>query len=282
MKKIGIYVNPERDPSLASAKHTAEALISRGQQVFMDDTYRNKILIDGVLFVSHEDLIKDTDLVIVLGGDGTILKVIGDAAMHNTPVIGINLGHLGFLTQAERDDEEIFDKIVNGEFSVKHFMMLKARVLKSGKLVSEHIALNDIILRGKESRMISLQVEVDGNITNHYLADGIVAASSTGSTAYSLSSGGPIVHQDLDCIILTPVCPHSLKSRCIIVPPDSKVVLRFDSSCSSEAELKADGNFAGYLEDGDLVEIERYETRAPLAILDGHNYFDVIRRKLAD
>ncbi len=282
MNKIGIYVNPERDPKLASAKHTAEALISRGKEVLMDETYQAEISIQGVLFVTHQEMMQSAELVVALGGDGTILKVIGDAAKYDTPVIGINLGHLGFLTQAERDDEEIFDKIVNGEYSVKYFMMLAAQLVKNGQPQEEHIVLNDIILRGAEAKMISLTVEVDGNVTNSYLADGIIASTSTGSTAYSLSCGGPIVHQALDCIILTPVCPHTLKSRCIVIPPQSNVVLRLDSTLSSEADMKADGYSVGRLSDGDYVKIVKHQGRAPLAVLDGHNYFDVIRRKLAD
>ncbi len=282
MKKVGIFVNPERDPNLSSAQKTAEALISRGQVVLMDEAYRESISVNGVLFVRHDVMMQDADLIVALGGDGTILKVVHDAAEFDTPVIGINLGHLGFLTQAERDDTEIFDKIAQGKFSVEYFMLLNASVIKGGKEIERDIALNDIILRGADERIISLTVEVDGNEAASYLADGIIAATSTGSTAYSLSCGGPIVHRGLDCIILTPVCPHTLKSRCIVLPPESKVTLRFDAAYCEGAELRVDGNLTERLEDGDYVEIKKSEKRVPLAILDGHNYFNVIRRKLAD
>ena len=283
MKKIGIFVNRERDPQLSAAINAITALTMRGATVLFDVAYKPELDLDNVEFVTHRDMMKTADLIVTLGGDGTILKVISDAAEYDTPVIGINLGHLGFLTQAEKDDQAIFDKIVNGEFSVNRFMMLKAQIFRDGKPSDiSALALNDIIFRGDGTKMISLNVEVDGTVTNSYLADGIIVATSTGSTAYSLSCGGPIVHQALDCIILTPVCPHTLKSRCIVIPPDSRVVLRFDASYCSEAELKADGNPLGHLKDGDYIEIVKSDKRAPLATVDGGNYFDVIRKKLSD
>lgn len=195
MQNIGFFVNLERDPKLLAAKHTAKELISRGIHVFFDEEYRSQLSDLDASFLPHSELVKSVELIVTLGGDGTILKVIGDAAQAGTPVIGINLGHLGFLTQAEKDDTEIFDKIVNDEFKVSQFMMLEAQILKGGSPSSKVLALNDIIFRGKGGKMLSLEVEVDGTVANRYLADGVIVSTATGSTAYSLSCGGPIVHQ---------------------------------------------------------------------------------------
>ncbi len=282
MQNIGIFVNLERDPELVWARHAAIQLIERGIRVFFDLKYNARLEDLEVSFLPHKELINKAELIVALGGDGTILKVIGDAAQSGTPVIGINLGHLGFLTQAEKGDCEIFEKIAKGEFEIKNMMMLEAQVFKAAKPASTLFALNDIIFRGNGAKMLSLEVEVDGTIANHYLADGVIVATSTGSTAYSLSCGGPIVHQALDCMILTPICPHTLKSRCIVIPPESKIKLKFDPSYYSDAGLKADGCFADNLSEGDYIEIVRAAKPAPLAILDTHNYFDVIRQKLSD
>lgn len=282
MQNIGFFVNLERDPKLLAAKHTAKELISRGIHVFFDEEYRSQLSDLDASFLPHSELVKSVELIVTLGGDGTILKVIGDAAQAGTPVIGINLGHLGFLTQAEKDDTEIFDKIVNDEFKVSQFMMLEAQILKGGYPSSKVLALNDIIFRGKGGKMLSLEVEVDGTVANRYLADGVIVSTATGSTAYSLSCGGPIVHQSLDCIILTPICPHTLKSRCIVIPPDAKVRLKFDPGYHNDAVLKADGIIADNLTDGDYIEIVKAEKPAPLAILNTRNYFDVVREKLSD
>ncbi len=282
MKKIGIFLNQDRDPQLNSAKHAATELIRRGVSVFFDLSYKAELSDTDAEFVSHRDMLEKSDLIVALGGDGTILKIIKDAACFDTPVMGINLGHLGFLTQAEKGDDSIFDKIANGDYTVNHFMMLKAVIYKNNKPYECSMALNDIILRGNNAKMISLEVEIDGTIANRYLADGIIAATSIGSTAYSLSCGGPIVHQGLDCILLTPVCPHTLKARCIAVPPDSKIILRFDANYCSETDLKADGVPIGHLLDGDYIEIAAADMRAPLAIVNDRSYFDVIRKKLSD
>ncbi len=282
MQNIGIFVNRERDPELLVAKKTAKELHSRGMNVFFDEEYAIPLADSDVSFLPHSELVKSVELIVALGGDGTILKVMGDAAESGTPVIGINLGHLGFLTQAEKDDTDIFDKIANAQFSIKHLMMLQASVIKNGKKSSSALALNDMIFRGSGGKMLSLEIEADGTVANRYLADGMIVSTSTGSTAYSLSCGGPIVHQSLDCIILTPICPHTLKSRCIVIPPESKVRLRFDPCYNNDAVLKADGIFADSLSDGDYIEIEKAAKPALLAILDSHNYFDVVREKLSD
>ncbi len=282
MKNIGIFVNRERDPELLAARRAAFELLKRGMRVFFDEEYHSQLSDLDVAFLPHSDLIKSVDLVVALGGDGTILKVMGDAAAYETPVIGINLGHLGFLTQAEKDDAGFFDKIANDEYEVKEFMMLEARVFKNSELKGTALALNDMIFKGNGGKMLALEVEVDGTVANRYLADGVIAATSTGSTAYSLSCGGPIVHQSLDCIILTPICPHTLKSRCIIIPPKSKIRLKFDPSYHNDATLKADGIFADSLSGEDYIEVVKAEKPALLAILDTHNYFDVIRQKLSD
>ncbi len=282
MKKIGIFVNYERDTDLTWAKYTVTELSKRGVSVLFDEQYTNQLKDLNVTFLPHTEMVKSAELIVALGGDGTILKIIGDAAQAGTPVIGINLGHLGFLTQAEKDDTGFFDKIINDEFEVKNLMMLESNTFKSGRITDTHLALNDIIFRGNGGKMLSLEVEVDGTIANHYLADGVIVSTATGSTAYSLSCGGPIVHQSLDCIILTPICPHTLKSRCIVIPPESRVRLKFDPSYHNDATLKADGVFAGNIKDNDYIEIIRAAKPAPLAILDSHNYFDVVREKLSD
>ena len=281
MQNIGIFVNRHRDPELSATKAVVSELISRGVCVLLDTQISGELSLDAC-FVSHNDMLEKSDLIIALGGDGTILQIIADAAEFDTPVIGINLGHLGFLTQAEKGDAEIFDKILNGDFTISRPMMLTATLHTDNGEPVRCNALNDIILRGNGAKMISLEVEVNGTVTNRYLADGVIVATSTGSTAYSLSCGGPIVHQALDCIILTPICPHTLKSRCIVIPPDASVVLRFDPSYCLEADLKADGNPVAQLKSGDYVKITQAPIKAPLVTLNGKNYFDVIRTKLSD
>lgn len=281
MQNIGIFVNQERDAGLNATLHVAKALISRGMTILLDKELNGRLPLDAQ-FVSMSELFQKSELIVALGGDGTILKIAHDAAAHNVPILGINIGHLGFLAQAEKGDEDIFDKIAEGDFTINPTMMLEARVCGSDVCPDGAVALNDIILRGSEGKMLSLEVLVDGTVTNRYQADGIIVSTATGSTAYSLSCGGPIVHSSLDCMILTPICPHTLKSRCIVVPPQSNVTLKFDASYCSHADLKVDGMAVATLCAGDEVHVSKSTLRAPLVAINDRNYFDVVRNKLSD
>ncbi len=281
MQNIGIFVNQSRDSKLVATLKVAKALVSRGMTIFLDAELKDLLPLDAQ-FVSKKELFEKTELIVALGGDGTILKIARDGAVHNVPILGINIGHLGFLAQAEKGDEDIFDKIANGDFTVNRPMMLEAKVCGNNVCKETTSALNDIILRGSEGKMLSLEVWIDGTVANHYQADGIIVSTSTGSTAYSLSCGGPIVHNSLDCMILTPICPHTLKSRCIVVPPESNVTLKFDASYCSHADLKVDGMAVATLCPGDEVQVSKSTLCAPLVAINDRNYFDVVRKKLSD
>ena len=161
-------------------------------------------------------------------------------------------------------------------------MMLEARLIRDGKVAEKYTALNDVILKGRASKMAALEVEVDGISTTRCLADGMSVATSTGSTAYSLSSGGPIVHPELDCMLITPICPHTLKSRCMVIPSDKTITEKIDTSYKCEVLLKIDSNSVHVMEEGEYIEIVKSEKRESFINLNGRNYFDVVRKKLAD
>lgn len=281
MKNIAIFPNTEKDKELKATREVVSAIKKYGKTVLLDACFKGKVECEAE-FLTMPEIMKRADVIVALGGDGTILKIIKDAAEANVPVMGINLGHLGFLTQAEKDDLGALKKLFDGEYSISQNMMLEARIIRNGKVCEECLALNDIILRGSGSRMISVSAEVNGIVANQYLADGMIVATATGSTAYSLSCGGPIVSPDLDCIILTPICPHSLKTRCMVVPPKDEVKIRISREYGNGAELKADGSLIGSLECDDVLEVRKAEKRAQLINLDGRDYFDVIRKKLSD
>ncbi len=282
MQKIALFVNRDRDTDLSATKEVVSILKKFNKDIILDADLKGDLETDGVLYVNGDSLFADSHMVIALGGDGTILKTVNHAAEHDVPVMGINLGHLGFLTQAERDDLSNLVKILEGDFSVEYRMMLEARVVKNGKIAGSFTALNDIIIRSNSAKMISLEANVDGTSAGKYLADGIIVATSTGSTAYSLSCGGPIVHKALDCMIMNPICPHSMKSRCIVVPPYSHISVSFDASYCSEVDLRIDGTSAKSLSADEYVEIVRSEKRVPLINVNSRGYFDVIRQKLSD
>ena len=282
MQNIALFVNRDRDTDLSATKEVISLLKKYNKTVYLDKSLESQIDVPGILYAKGDAIFENCDLILALGGDGTILKIVNQAAAFDVPVAGINLGHLGFLTQAERDDLSNLKKILEGDFLVEHRMMLEARVISGGKTIKTYTALNDIIIRGDSSKMISLTAEVDGTAASKYLADGIIIATSTGSTAYSLSCGGPIVHKDLDCMIMTPICPHTMKSRCMIIPPEACIAVRFDASYCSEVDLKIDGISAKHPGADEYVEIVRSEKRVPMINVASRGYFDVIRKKLSD
>ena len=282
MQNIALFVNRDRDADLSATKEVIALLKKYNKRVYLDVSLKDELDIPDVLYAQGDGIFGCCDAMFALGGDGTILKIVNQAAEYGVPVAGINLGHLGFLTQAERNDLSNLVKILEGEYSVEHRMMIDAKVVSGGEVCETFSALNDIIIRGGASKMISLTAEVDGTETGRYLADGIIVATSTGSTAYSLSCGGPIVHKALDCMIVTPVCPHTMKSRCMIIPPDSSIAVKFDAAYCSEAELKADGISVRTLGADEYIEVVRSERRVPMINVNSREYFDVIREKLSD
>lgn len=282
MQNIALFVNRDRDTSLSATKEVISLLKKYNKTIYLDVSLKNEIDIPDLLYAQGDGIFECCDAVLALGGDGTILKIVNQAADFGVPVAGINLGHLGFLTQAERDDLSNLTKILEGDFSVEHRMMLEARIISDGKPTRTYTALNDIIIRGDSSKMISLTTEVDGTVAGKYLADGIIIATSTGSTAYSLSCGGPIVHKDLDCMIMTPVCPHTMKSRCMVIPPEACIAVRFDASYCSEIDLKLDGISVKHPGADEYVEIVRSQKRVSMINVNSRGYFDVIREKLSD
>ncbi|MBQ7097318.1 MAG: NAD(+)/NADH kinase [Clostridia bacterium] len=282
MENIALFVNRDRDADLSATKEVISLLKKYNKTVILDVSLKDELDLPDLYYAKGDGIFEICDAVFALGGDGTILKIVNQAAEFDVPVAGINLGHLGFLTQAERNDLSNLVKILDNDFSVEYRMMIDARVVSDGKVVETHSALNDIIVRGDSAKMISLTAEVDGTEASSYLADGIIVATSTGSTAYSLSCGGPIVHKALDCMIVTPVCPHTMKSRCILVPPESAVVVRFDATYSDEIDLKIDGISVRRLGDGEYIEVVRSSKRVPMINVDSRGYFDVIREKLSD
>ena len=282
MRNIALYVNRYRDADLSATKEVISLLKKYNKTVFLDMSLKDEIDISHVKFAQSDEIFKCCDAVIALGGDGTILKIVNQAADFDVPIMGINLGHLGFLTQAERGDLSNLVKILEGDYTIEKRMMLDAQVISGDKVTETYTALNDIIVRGDSAKMIALIAEVDGTQASSYLADGIIVATSTGSTAYSLSCGGPIVHKNLDCMILTPICPHTMKSRCMIIPPESTAAIAFDGAYCDEVDLRIDGISVKRLGANEYIKVVQSSKRVPMINVNSRGYFDVIREKLSD
>ncbi len=222
-----------------------------------------------------------SDIIIALGGDGTLLhaaRLVGD---HERPILGINIGSLGFLTEVPAGEaSDALDGVLDGRFRTEDRMMLEVELIRGGAASGRHRALNDaVITKGALARVLNLEVRVDGEYLISYISDGLIIATPTGSTAYSLSAGGPIVAPETRAAILTPICPHTLTNRPIILPDDCEVTIDVRSE-SEHMMLTVDGQVGIPLGSGDEIRISKAEKRTRLIIWAGLSYFEVLRKKL--
>jgi len=224
---------------------------------------------------------KKADLVIVLGGDGTILRVARELEGADTPLLGINLGSLGFLTSVRGDDLPAAVKLLlAGDLEISERFALETSLLRQGKRIETHRALNDaVVSRGAFSRIVRLRVSIDDALLTEYVCDGMIFATPTGSTAYSLSAGGPILLPQARACIITPICAHALSNRPIVAGEDSVVRCQV-ASAAGELLLTIDGQVQMRMQVGDEVEVRRSARAVRLATPKGQTYFEVLRQKL--
>lgn len=223
------------------------------------------------------------DLLVVLGGDGTLLHIAEQAARHSIPVTGINLGNLGFLTEfAENETEHALERILSGKVIIENRLMLKTRVVRQNSAESYRYALNDIVINKYTlDRLLHLATRAGEDYITTYKADGLIFSTPTGSTAYNLSAGGPLVYPGLDTILVTPICPFMLSSRPIILPATIPITTELESRGNVEsAQVIVDGQPCWEMLDGDKLEVEPAEHRLHLIASPTRDYFTILRNKL--
>ncbi len=282
MKKIGLIPNILRDVGLLETKKLLTHLQQRPFQVFMEERFQQESM-TGVLFLPIDQLLRECDVVVVLGGDGTILQIAPQAAQHQCPILGINLGNLGFLAQAEKGDYRVFDALEQGDYSILSCMMLECAIIKDGKEIQRYLALNDIAATGDgKTRMVTVSASVNGTCIGTYAADGLIVATAVGSTAYSLSAGGAILHPQLEAMILTPICPHTLKARSMVVSGENKIEIKAELPRRADMAVVVDGKRKHILEADEIIRVTRSAYRTKLIRTSQSNFFDVLREKLSD
>jgi len=274
MKEIGIIVNRGKDPGLTFTERLIEWLRSRG---------RDPELLPGV---DEPDARFDRfEFIICLGGDGTMLKAAGGAAPHGVPLIGINLGNMGYLTDANRNEAvKALDKVLRGNYKLEKRMMLNADLSRYG-LSAENPALNEIcVSRSVYSKMIQLKLWINDEYIGGYRCDGIIVSTPTGSTAYNLSAGGPILKPDGNMIAITPICSHALYTRPFVISADDGVQVQIDDANPGEfgveAGVHADGKNILNLKPDDKIEITRSEYFTTIIKTDDSGFYDILRQKM--
>lgn len=280
MKKIGIAINPDKTEAKRVALKLIEKLEEKDTHIYLD-SHLAKEIGRKELGVSLHDFPKYVELVFVLGGDGTLLGMARRFARFRLPILGFNVGNLGFLSEAEPEDLSMaVDRVISGDYVIEERLMVEAEVIRDGQTIQKGVALNDIgIAKGSFGRMISCTVKMNGMFLGSYSGDGLIVSTPTGSTAYSLSCGGPIVYPEIQALLLTPICPHTLTSRPMVLPANSVLELKVSAS-HLDMGITIDGQIGYPLQNGDIVRVKKSEYPALLIKWQERSFFEVVRRKL--
>lgn len=282
-KHFLIYANQYKDPNLEVAKRIRDYLEGRQQRVSMqiiDKDWKQTGR-------AETELPEGVDFLLVLGGDGTVLQAARETIHSHVPLIGVNLGSLGFMTQIEPSNlEAALDRLIAGDYREESRMLLQGRAELAGQGVREGLALNDVVItRSGPLRVISLRIYVNGSFLHEYQADGMIITTPTGSTGYNLSAGGPLVEPGAKLLMLTPICPHSLNHRSIILSPEDVVVIEIPMGKEDkEQELSAsfDGANSFTMRTGDRIVIQRSEESARFLQLSKVSFLETLHEKMSE
>src|SRR5262245_52268804 len=283
--KAGLVARLTLPPALSALGEAAGWLDAHGCAPIIErDSARAAGLGDRWPAVPREQLAAAVDLVIAFGGDGTLLDVASTVAHSSAdpPLLGVNLGRLGFLTEVGRSEmTTALEAAIGGRGRIETREMLEGAVARSGNQLSNHLALNDVVVtRNALSRMIEIDVAVDGRFVCHVKADGLIVATATGSTAYNLSAGGPIVDPSVDAFVLTPIAPHTLTYRPLVLPANARIELRPVIEPQSDIVLTFDGQFGLPLQRDDVVAVARARRQLRFLRTSPRTHFDMLREKL--
>jgi NAD+ kinase len=280
-KQVGL-IGKSGDQRVAT---TLQTLISRLTQfeisILLDESVASMLPGADCPVVERTTLASECDLAIVVGGDGTLLNAARSLAESEISVLGVNLGRLGFLVDVRPEDmDPLLEEILTGNHLVEERTLLHATVTRDDEILSENTALNDVIVHKKDiARLIELDTWIDGYFLSANRADGLIVSTPTGSTAYALSGGGPILHPGLQALTLVPICPHTLSNRPIVIPDGSSVEIRVHEG-RLEAQLSCDGQVGQVLRPGDRITVRRHDNTLRLLHPPGHDFFSVLRKKL--
>jgi len=279
IRKVGLIINCRRQQAIELAEELTRWLTARNIEVcLVEPECIGRLSIP----MEYAEIRKgEQDLIIALGGDGTFLRAARFTAPKGVPVLGVNLGHLGFLSEVEKGAVyEGLEKVLAGQYIIDERMMLQTELIRNNEVINRFYGLNDMVIhKGALSRLLQMKIFVGEEFMGFYKADGIILSSPTGSTAYSLSAGGPIVHPELEVMVLTPICPHSLNARPTIIPAGGICSIEV-LNATSEVLLTVDGQTGFSLQDNDIISVTRAPFKAAFIRIHPQRFFTVLRNKL--
>lgn len=279
VQKVGLLAHTGKPQAVEAARRAAEWLQARGAQAVVDP--------EGATVATgargdESELFEGIDAAVVLGGDGAFLKGARLLAPRGVPLLGVNAGRLGFLSEVELTElDAALERLMAGEYAIEERLMLVGGISRQGEEAGAYTGLNDLVIsRGTFARIIEVRVEVGGAEIGTYTGDGIIISTPTGSTAYSLSAGGPIVHPRVEGMIVTPICPHTLSARSTLVPADEEIAVYVDTRGGEDVMLTVDGQLGAKLTNGDVVRVRRAPWTARLIRLQRREFYDLLRLRL--
>ena len=278
---ISVFPNLNNNGVSELAFDVIKILTDGGADVYVQNEYKSIFKSTKAKFENFDKAMSLCDCAIAIGGDGTTLNIAKKAAFLNKSALGINAGRLGFMSGIERDELSLLTKLINKEYIIDERAMLKATLEKDGELLSSHHCLNDIVVsRGNFARLIDVTITCDGRSVSNMRSDGVIISTPTGSTAYSMAAGGPVVSPEADCIIETPICPHSLMDRSIIFSADKELIVTANNDQNNSPIMTVDGQEAVNLTPGCQIHIKKSDITTKLIKLKPENFYEVLNKRL--
>ncbi len=280
MQNIGIIIKRNNQRALEIGIKLSDWLTKKcSRQILCEAELAEPLKIPGF---SKNDITNRADLIVVLGGDGTLLSIARHIKGNSRPILGVNLGGLGFLTAITLDELfQVMSEVLAGNFTLSPRMVLNVSLYRDGRRISYHNVLNDVVInKGAMARIIDLKTVIDDNLVNTFKSDGLIFSTPTGSTGYSLSAGGPIVYPTLNSITISPICPHTLSNRPLIVPPEVTIETTLISTDSDDIFLTLDGQTGFPIQPLDRIVITKSDHSIELITSPSKTYFEVLRNKL--
>ncbi len=281
MKRIAVMPNDAKDKGLSVTKRLVDFLSDKAE-VFMEDIYNG--IADGVKYLPSDKICSAADFAVVLGGDGTILRRASECAKRSVPVLGVNLGRIGFMTEIEPSEMETsLESFLNDNYRIEKRMMIKASIVSNGETRVEFHALNDVVVtKTVGANLIRIELSSGGEEVNAYNADGLIIATPTGSTGYSISAGGPVVDPRMRLVVATPICAHMLAVRSAVLSSDKTIKIRIDESVGApEAVVTADGDVRGSISAADEIIITESGYDFELIKISDQSFYDTLIKKLS-
>lgn len=283
MKSVGIIVNAGKDKDLSLTQRIIEYLYTRGATAYISNAFRDADIPNAV-YVSENELFSKAEFIVTVGGDGTILSIAEAVSQNNIPVVGINLGRMGFMAELEPEEISLLDKILTDDFDYDKRMMIDVSVVRGNEEICRYRALNDIVVsNGSISKMAELELYCHETYVSLFHSDGLIVSTPTGSTAYSLSAGGAIIDPTINCLLLTPVCPHSFyNARPIIFSPHSVLKIKDVQQNDDNTYLTIDGKTNVKLMYSDVVEVKASNKTVDLIKIKDKGFYDKVYQKISE